>query len=125
MKGYKIFVVGEYGFERYEQISTNYDKAVQIWNDTIRKTIKEKNCIYEDFGEEVQEWKEDNAKPFFEEDKDRYEFLYGVAPIIVYKDKKENSQIAEVYYSYKCSYEYDEWDTRADNVVLKEIEIIE
>lgn len=126
MKGYKISIVGEYGFERGMQITINYDKAVQLWNDTVRRAISERDCLTsEDFSEEIQQWREDKEKPFLEEDKDRYEFLYGVAPIIVYKDKKNNSQIANVYYGYKSSYEYDEWDVNADSVILEEIEIIE
>lgn len=125
MKGYKVSVIQDFGIETTEQIFINYDKAVKFWNDTVRKTIKEKDCIIEEFGEEIQSWKENKLKSFFPEDKDRYEFLYAVAPIIVYRDNKHNAQIAEVFYSYRCSYEYDEWDVGTAEVVLKEIELIE
>lgn len=126
MKGYKISEQNDMGFESDAQYTTNYDKAVQIWNNAVRKAIAERDCVgSEEFGEDVQNWKEDKSRCFLKEDKDRYEFLYAVAPIIVYKDKKTNKQIANVYYTYKSSYEYNEWDIAEDHVVLEEIEIVE
>lgn len=128
MKGYKIAVYGCWGDVCDMQIAINQKKATQIWNDKVRERIRANDCLTsDDFGEDIQSWKEDKLGGFIidEEDRDRYEFLYAVAPIIVYKDKKKNRQIANVYYSYKSSYEYDEWDVGTEEVVLEEIEIVE
>lgn len=115
MKGYKIYIESEYGFEEDVTYSINYDKAIQKFNNYIRKVMSETDLISkEDFSEQIA---------YFKDNENDYEIICRSYPIFIYK--RNNKMIATLMYWTRTSYEYQEYDIVGENIILEEINIEE
>ena len=122
MKGYKIYSKNNIGFNYKEKYSISYNKAIQIFNDLIREEINEigGNIVSEEyFRDEISSLRE---KVLFNTEDN--EIISRKYPYILLKDRNGN-YIANIYFWYKASYEYEEYDIDINSIVLKEIEVIE
>ncbi len=121
MKAYKIYVQDRMGYEDDIFYAKTYDKAVQLFNNEIRKELKNAGddaVDKVDFGEEISS--------FHEYNEDR-EIICRKCPILIHqkKDSKRLHRVANVPRWEKTSYEYNEYEIISDSVVLEEIEILE
>lgn len=121
MLGFKVFTEDMMGFENNETLyTTNYKIAVKEFNRQLKKSISQNDVIFDkdDFGEIKSEFK----KPPLIEPKEPIEIICMKAPYIVAKQGKRLT--ASVFYDYRCSYEYDEYNTGIETIIIEEIEIL-
>lgn len=114
MKAYKIYIQDRMGYEEDEEYASTYDKAIVIFNNKVRKTVKQLKgdlAKGEDFEEIVQDLRKENKK-----------IICRKEPYLMYKTES-NKLIAAVPYWEKQSYEYDEWDVVSEDIALEEIVI--
>lgn len=124
MIGYRIYEEGQWG-ENPNKVTytTNYDKAVQLFNDLVRRTFTESKDVLvdrEDFSEEVANLKEE-IKLF----NSNVEVVSRSYPYILTRDLTDNTLCARLYVWEQVSYEYTEYDIQTIALVLKEINFIE
>lgn len=125
MNGYKIYTSDEIGYEIDTKYTVSYNKAIQIFNDKIRKAVYDCGLDIisrEDFGDEIASIRERiQTKSSYSSDEGK--MICRAYPILIMK--YENSLVASIFYWYKCSYEYSEYDITSSNIVLEEIEIVD
>lgn len=117
MNSYKIYEKDLMGYEGNVIYAKNYNKAIELFNATVKKAVDEaKGDIVnkEDFGDEIASFKEWN--------KDE-EIISRKYPYLLYK--KKDLLIAQVFYWERSSYEYQEHDIVNSTIILEEIAIIE
>lgn len=115
MVGYKVYSVCEIGFEDNISYFTNKDKAIQVFNNLIRKFIKELEIIdRNDFSEEIQGCREANKD---------LTMVSRTYPVIVYE--KQNSTLAFIQHWEEVWWETGEKDIVCDRVIIDEINIID
>lgn len=125
MKGYKIYEQLKLGEEsKLTKYSANYNKAVQEFNDFLRKAIDDN--LFEivsknDFGREVLSFRK-SLKLY---NKDNIEIICRKCPFIIYRYKDTNKLIANLYYWKMIGNKYEDYDIDAQSVVLEEINILE
>ncbi|MBN1058503.1 hypothetical protein [Clostridium botulinum] len=120
MKAFKIYVQDRMGYEEDEEYALKYDKAIRLFNDKVRKAVKEVKgdlVDQEDFSEQVHYLREDYPGD------NEVDIISRKMPYIAYK--KNDKLYAVIPFWEKTSYEYDEWDISDMTVVLEEIEILE
>lgn len=118
MVAYKIYISDNYGFNNEEEYAANYNKAIQIFNNKVRKLVKEVKgdlVEQEDFSEKIQDLREEHSW------NEGIEIISRKMPYILYK--RDNKLFAIILYWIKSSYEYDEWDIVSEDIILEEIEI--
>ena len=123
MKGYKIYNQCEMGFEENIKYTVNYDKAVQMFNNSVRselRNIKRYIITKEEWGEHVQYFKESIEK--YHEDK---VILSRTYPFIMFTTKDRTKVTACIPYVYRSSYEYEEYDITESKTVLEVVELEE
>ncbi|QEZ68012.1 hypothetical protein D4A35_03320 [Paraclostridium bifermentans] len=131
MKGYKIYEELRWGGESSEtKHSVNYGKAIQIFNDFIKKATKENKedlVNEEDFREEIVDLREHQRfnKKLYKDGSRDFEIICRKYPVLIYKYNKTNKMVANVYFWERTSYEYQEYDIESQTFILEEIEIIE
>lgn len=119
MRIYKIYANCPMGFESDVEYKKNYNKAIQSFNNLIRKTLKEVEVVdRDDFGDRIADFRE-NIENWHKD----CEIICRKYPLLVYK--KGNKTIASIDYWSRTSYEYQEYDIESEEVVLEEIEILE
>ncbi|WP_338627631.1 hypothetical protein QJR52_07045 [Clostridium baratii] len=117
MKVYKIYRQDRMGFEDSVVYSNNYNKALRLFNNLVRKEYSEVDVVAkEDFSEEVANFREWNRE---------YEVVCRTYPLIMYRTPKSKKMIATIPFWEKTSYEYDEYDIESNIIVLEKIEIVE
>lgn len=122
MKGFKVYTMCGWGYEGNNTIyTTNYNKAIQEFNNLIRESMRdnaEDLIDKEDFGQEVL-----SVRDFIKLDKDlgkeETEILCRVSPFII--TRKGKVVKATVYHWERTSYEYQEYDIVSENIVVEEI----
>ncbi|MCE5221879.1 MAG: hypothetical protein LLF98_11630 [Clostridium sp.] len=120
MKAYKVYELCQYGFDNDTEYALKYDKAIRLFNDKVRKLVKEVKgdlVEQEDFSEQVHYLRADHPGG------NEVEIISRKMPYILYK--KDNKLYAVIPFWEKTSYEYNEWDITHMTVVLEEIEILE
>ena len=131
MKGYKIYEELRWGGESSEtKHSVNYSKAIQIFNDLIKKAIKENKedlVDKEDFGQEILDLRENQKfdKKLYKDGSRDFEIICRKYPLIIYKYNKTNKMVANIHFWERTSYEYQEYDIESQTFILEEIEIVE
>lgn len=123
MKGYKIYRCDQMGFDYDEKYSINYSKAVQEFNDLLRKAMKDVYGTIEksDFSDEVASFREwEMTRAFGGSD---IEIICRKCPFILFR--KGNKLIARVYSWKEPDHEYGDSDITSEDIILKEIELIE
>ncbi|NME65670.1 hypothetical protein HF846_13805 [Clostridium cadaveris] len=114
---YKIYSQCQMGFEGDIDYKKSINKAIQCFNDLIRKTLKEVNAVDKDvFSDNITEFREDIE--YLHENR---EIICRKYPLLIYKEK--NKTIAIVNYWTKVSYEYNEYDI--EQIILEEIDIVD
>lgn len=117
MKAFKIYKTDRMGFDYEITYACKYDKAIQIFNDDIRKEYKEvgEDIVDRiDFGEEVRVFRKYNKDS---------ELICRTYPIIMHK--KDKKLIAHIPQWEKTSYEYNEYEIVGDSIILEEIELLD
>lgn len=120
MKAFKIYATDRIGFENEVVYACNYNKAIQLFNNAIRKELFNAGddvVDKDDFGQEIREFKKYN--------KDR-EIICRKCPVLIHrKNDDEKSKIANIVRWEKTSYEYNEYEILSNSIILEEIEILE
>lgn len=119
MLAYKVYKEDRMGFESDIVYACKNKKAIQLFNNVIRKELKDIGgdiVNKEDFSEEVSGFREYNS------DK---ELICRTYPLIIYKDNKNKRIIANIPYWEDTSYEYNEYEIIANSIVLEEIKLID
>ena len=114
MKAFKIYKKNIIGFEYEISYACKYDKAIQIFNDDIRKEYREAGKYVVDrvdFREEVRRVREYNKDS---------ELICRTHPVIIHKNDKK--LIAHIPQWVKTSYEYE---ILGDSIILEEIELLD
>lgn len=123
MKGYSVYHKDIMGFDDKRVYSLDYSKAIQEFNNKIRRTISK---VYvsieeEDFSDEVASFKRYLTEKCFDgKDKD-IEIISRKCPFILFRQKDQ--LIARVYSWDKPCHEYQEQDIIFEDVILEEIEL--
>lgn len=120
MKAYKIYEDCQYGFESDVEYALKYDGAIRLFNDKVRKVVKEVKgdlVEQEDFSEQVHYLRANYPGD------NEVEIISRKMPYILYK--RDNKLVAVVPFWEKSSYEYEEWDITDMTIILEEIEILE
>lgn len=120
MKAYKVYELCQYGFDSDIEYALKYDKAIRLFNDKVRKAVKEVKgdlVEQEDFSEQVHYLRADYPGD------NEVEIISRKMPYIAYK--KNNKMYAAIPFWEKTSYEYSEYDITHITVVMEEIEILE
>lgn len=125
MKAHSIYREDVVGYEYDRQYALNYSKAIMLFNDLLRKTIKDTYDTIgkENFSEEVanfKKWEMGKRLDGFTTD---IEIVCRKCPFIIYK--KNSKLIARVYSWDISDYEYREQDITTEEVVLEKIEMLE
>lgn len=113
-KAFKIYIQDRMGYEEDEEYALTYDKAIVILNNKVKKLVKQLKgdlATGSDFAEIAQDLR-----------KEHHKIICRREPYFMYKTKS-NKLIAAIPYWEKQSYEYDEWDIVAEEIILEEIEI--
>lgn len=120
MKGYKVYQLDSMGYEEGVTYIKDYNIAIKHFNLMIIDQMKKLDCIKDkyDFQEVTEDFKEG-----FTIFREGLEIIAKRAPYMIYKQGKRLT--AAIYYSYKCSYEYDEYDVDSQRIIIEEIEIID
>ena len=107
------------GFEGDILYKKSFNKAVQSFNDLIRKTLREVDVVDRDyFSDGVASFRESIEN--FHED---CEIICRKYPVLIYR--KDNKMIGIVDHWMKASYEYNEYDIETERIVLEEIEVVD
>jgi len=120
MKAYRVYELCEYGIDSDIEYALKYDRAIRLFNDKVRKTVKEVKgdlVEQEDFSEQVHYLRADYPG------ENEVEIISRKMPYISYK--KGNKLFATIPFWVKTSYEYDEWDIKDTTIVLEEITILD
>ncbi len=123
MKIYKVYMVsyGDYELEYPKAVyTTNYDKAVQIFNDLLRDEYKEFyycRLNEEEFREAIKRFRRWGMKRVGE-------FICRKYPFIMYKDIYGNLVVSIPYKEEKtCGCEG--YNIKSNSLILKEIDVVE
>lgn len=126
MKGYKIYRNNMMGFDYDEKYAINYSKAIQEFNNLLRKSIKNVYCSIDksEFSEEVTSFREYKMNNVFNNKSNKkIELICRKCPFILYKE--DGKLIAKVLSWEEPDYEYGDADIISEDIVLEEIELIE
>lgn len=117
MEAFKIYKLDKMGYDYEISYALDYDKAIQIFNDYIRKEHKAASKFIvdkTDFAEEISMFREYNKNA---------ELICRTYPLIMYKSDIRITALIPQWE--KTSYEYDEYDICGDLIVLETIELLD
>lgn len=123
MKIYKVYMVSyeDYELENPKAVyTTNYDKAVQIFNDLVKKECKESSCCRlkeEEFREAIKRFRKWGIKRVGE-------FICRKYPFIMYKDIY-GSLIVTIPYKEQKTCGCEGYNIKSNSLILEEIDVIE
>ena len=117
MRAFKIYKRNIIGFEYEISYAYKYDKAIQVFNNYIRKEYREAGKYVVDriaFSEEIRKFREYNKD---------LKLICRTYPLIIYKNSKK--LIARIPQWVKTSWEYNEYDILEDSIILEEVELLD